>query len=162
MKKYLWPSLFLLALLALAWQVGRSQERGDLTFPEAFINSRDAAQVKRELATRKPDLRTLALEKRSAARSMLKWRFDEFAAGKTTIADFMLDAAEKLREAELAVCTTKAERLEALEQCWLVAKAADMINKAKFDAGTIGPANYYPVLYTRLQMEYDLVKARSE
>jgi hypothetical protein len=165
MKRHFWSSSIVLSLLLLAWQVGKSQEqprRFETSFPDPPVDSQWLTQIRRELAQRKPELRTLALEKRSAARQAFAARVDEFVAGKTTIADFMLEAALRLREAELAVCTTPAERIEVLDRCWSWAKFAESINKAKFDSGSVGPAQYYPVLYARLQLEYDLVKARSE
>lgn len=158
-----------LALLAAAvglwtWQATRSQEEepGFITSSGYPGNAEWVARTKRELAVRSPSLRTLALEKRTAARKAFAARADEYAAGKTTIADFVLEAANKLREAELAVSATPGERVEALERCWLWAKWLEAINKAKFDAGTIGPNNYYPVVYARLHLESELISARKE
>ncbi len=162
MMRHFWPILSLLSLGLLLMQMSRSPaQRGGDDDPlfSPLEEQKMLAQFKHELARQKPDVRRLAVERRDVARKLLEAYFSEFAAGKTTVTDFVVEASRNLLEAELALADTKAERIAALERHWMWAKKGELINQPKFEAGTIGPGNYYRIKSLRLEAEYRLVQA---
>ncbi len=147
------------ALTALAFGIGHSLAQRDET-PED--EQKAIAKWKLELAENKPDSKKLARHRLDAARRSVDARFSEFATGRTTVADFFINAHRSWMDAELLVATDKEKRVAALENCWILAKRAEALYEPRFKAGTVGPANYYPLVVLRAEVEYALVKAMKE
>ena len=102
-----------------------------------------------------------AQAKVAAARDQVEARLKEFVAGKTT-AEFLADAERMLLEAELALATSKAARLDALERYWKVTWIAEQINRSKHESGSIAVTQYMNTLYQRLHAEWLLARMRDE
>lgn len=148
-----------LALMALAFGIGHSLAQRDET-PEE--EQKLIAKWRLELAENKPDLKKLARQRLDAARKSVEARFSEFATGRTTVADYLISAHRHWMDAELLGAVGKEQRIAALENCWILAKKAEAMYEPRFKAGTIGPANYYPLIVMRSEVEYALVKAMNE
>ena len=147
------------ALLAFAWGVGHSLAQRDETTEE---EQKLIAKWRLELSENKSDLKKLARQRLDAARKNVEARFSEFATGRTTVADYLISAHRHWMDAELLVAVGKEQRITALENCWILAKKAEALYEPRFKAGTIGPANYYPIVVMRSEVEYALVKAMRE
>jgi RNA polymerase sigma factor (sigma-70 family) len=99
---------------------------------------------------RKPTEREKALIE--AAQIQYEARWKEFVAGKTT-ADFLLPWSGKWLEATLRVCDQTSEKVDACKAHLERMKAAEEINKAKFDQGSIAVTQYEQCVYYRIEAE---------
>lgn len=130
--------------------------------PNPFDDKIWVLRMKLEFADRKPDLKKLAVARRDAARKVVVARFSEFASGGRAVTETIVEDSKRLLDAELAVPAVKQERIAALENHWLLTKKVEQIQKAKFDAGRIGPAEYYTIVGMRLEAELLLAKAQMD
>jgi hypothetical protein len=153
-------------LALLSFWMGKSY--GQLT-EEEIANRREQekqeARLKAELAgllRNPPDLEKLAAARVAAARKVADARMKEFMAGKVTPVEFFLDASRRLLDAELALDPGKKGRIAALERHWLVLRKAEEVNEAKFNVGTKGDVDFYPIVEARMEAEIALVKAKQE
>jgi hypothetical protein len=106
------------------------------------------------------DYQKLAKEKVDAAHQAVEARFKEFLAGRGTL-DFLLESARRLQRAELAIATGQEQRLAAYEQLWKLTRAAEIINKARYDAGRIPVQDLADTTYARIEAQQKWVEARS-
>jgi hypothetical protein len=99
---------------------------------------------------RKPTEREKALIE--AAQIQYEARWKEFVAGKT-VADFLLPWSVKWLEATLRTSEQTSEKVDACKAHLERMKAAEEINKAKFDAGSIAITQYEQCVYYRIEAE---------
>lgn len=71
-------------------------------------------------------------------------------AGRGTL-DFLLRAAERLLEAELAVAAGDDEQLAAYERYWEITWAMAVVNKSRYEAGRSNIQDYMESTYARLR-----------
>ena len=96
------------------------------------------AKTRRQAAI--ADLAQLTQTRLAAARENLADRAAEFTAGRGTF-DFLLKAARRLRDAELAVSDSDAARRAVRERYWRQLFAIEAINKARDSAARPSPAS---------------------
>ncbi len=123
----------------------------------APIDSKEVAQAKSKAAT--ADLRELAQAKLQAILWAHESREKEFLAGRGTI-DILLEVARQVRDSELAVAGTEADRRAALERYWVRTKRVEEVNKPRYEAGRISIEAYLQSRYYRLDAEIQLIKAQ--
>jgi hypothetical protein len=104
-------------------------------------------------------IRSLRVARVDALKKAEDTRFHQFETGKETVSDFVLHSSRLLLAAELELAETPRDRLAALQRTLERAKAIEKQNSEKFEAGTIGPAQYHLIPAYRLEVG-DRLRAR--
>lgn len=140
----------------IAWR--RAQQDGStwssVTDAQDPLAALSWAKTRRQAAT--ADVAQLAQTRLAAAREGFTDRAAEFTAGRGTF-DFLLKAARRLRDAELAVSTTDAARSAVRERYWRQLFAIEAINRARDEAGRIPLKEYNQARAARLEAELQLI-----
>jgi RNA polymerase sigma factor (sigma-70 family) len=117
-KRYEVLGVYRLAGDTLALSLGTTQRPDRLGWASEspiMILKREAAPVGAAAGdSANGRIRQLQVDRLDALRSNRDSRYSEFALGKTTVADYLIDAERRLLEAELELCTTDAERVATL------------------------------------------------
>jgi RNA polymerase sigma factor (sigma-70 family) len=88
-------------------------------------------------------IRKLDNERIKALREAVDSRIREYTIGKTTLPDYFVAASRLLLAAELDACETAAERVACAKQAVARVQLMKQQDEQRFNAGTIGPANYH-------------------
>lgn len=101
-----------------------------------------------------------ARERRRANASVCAARLEEFDAGRGTV-DFLFDAAERLRDAELALATTKTERVAAVERYWRTLQHVEVVNRERYEANRIPLCDFRESQGRRADAGIELLRAQA-
>jgi hypothetical protein len=137
------------AMAAAGWTINALADGGPAQKPagQAVKIAPSASQVPEK---RKPTEREKALLE--AAQIQYEARWKEFVNGKTP-AELLLPWSVKWLEATLRVCEQTSEKVDACKAHLERMKAAEDVNKAKFDAGAIAVTQYQQCVYYRIEAE---------
>jgi hypothetical protein len=134
----------------------RLQEKNWLEWDTRELDIRELAQAKLR-AVNTPIIELLKA-KRDAGRIALAERYREFLAGRGTL-DYMLGFVLRFLDAERQVAGDTADAQAAYyEAYWLQARQAELIDKARFEAGRIPVQDYTYTRYFRLDAQIGLLR----
>jgi hypothetical protein len=109
-----------------------------------------------------PNPEALAPAKLAVARAQYHARAKQFFVGKAAAtSEFVLDAARRLLESELALSRTPADRVTTCERNWVRAKQVEDVAREKIEAGVFEITQYGPALFYRLGAELEWARARA-
>ncbi len=141
---------------------GEDEAAGFFRFPQGRADAKWRSRIKDEWLQTKPSLAAVAERKRQTARQLFGVRMSELVHKGGTDVLHLIDAKDKLLEAELALCANRDERVKAIENLWLIFKKIeiDMQDQAE---DFRGEGRWFPsIVHARVKLEFDLVKALVE
>lgn len=148
-----------LALLGLP-SLAAAQAYDSAGADHPFISARD--QAKALFETSQATVRDLARERRNAALTASRVRYEKYCAGAQDTTLFMtLRALQRLLDAELALSDSPAERVAAHEVYWDYMRSLEYIVHSKYRVGRVSLADYAQAIYMRLDAEIQLAEARA-
>lgn len=118
----------------------------------------DIAKANFETAQTNPD--QLAKAKLQAARTEAETRLSDFVAGRGTLS-FDRNALVRWVESELALCTSPAEKVAALERHCRRVKLVEKLTQERFNRDLNSIQDYLSTKYYRLEAEWWLYQARA-
>jgi hypothetical protein len=118
------------------------------------------ALAKAKFAALHADPKELARAKVDAAREESEGRFRDLIGGRGTL-QFVLEAQERLFDAELAVSDTDEQRVTAHERRWQFAWITEQISESGFKAGRVSIPHYVQTECNRLHAEIQWLEART-
>lgn len=162
MTKLNWSHLFCITLGMFVFQMARSQAQrpADAGSVDSLDDPRLVASLLVEL-DQSQDLHKVGQGRLETARKNLELHNQLIATGRES-PHTAFDASRKLLDTELALLNTDAERMAALQRHWLVARRAEEIAKAMYKSAKMGKESLYRVTLARLEVEYELVKAKNQ
>src|SRR5262245_4878369 len=105
------------------------------------------------------ELRKLLIARYNAAVAEMEARVQEFRTGRGAVDDF-LGVARRLLDSGLALSDNPAERLALREKFLAFAIELEKMQKARFEAARIGPAELDSARYLRLDAEVQVLQAK--
>lgn len=149
-------------LLVAAFVLGRGGQAQRLEHQEYDFHPLDSKQLARDkFALQFAKLEDIARAKLEAARLEQDARLKEFMAGRGTL-DNLESAFRRVLDAELALADTPTTRVAAHERYWRLTREIEAINQLRYNAGTRPITDLAQSRYSRLDAEYQLVRARAE
>jgi RNA polymerase sigma factor (sigma-70 family) len=105
-------------------------------------------------------LKEVLQARREAAEEMVNARIQEFLAGRISL-DLVVEAQRLLLKAELEVSEKKEDRMRALERYLEFKVLLHQVNKARYEARKIGPADYAESNYSLQEAEIELLREKA-
>jgi hypothetical protein len=135
------------------WELYRSQQR--------LRNSSTREEIREIETPTAANLRAAATRTRDAARKdFLEHLLAPDPCHCTRfMGQYCLPSLSRAMQADLDLATSKQEREKSLWEWWTILKYLEADSTAKYEVGTAGPANHFPVVHARLRVEYELVKS---
>lgn len=151
-----------LLAVVVAFVVGRGQAQ----FPEDDKLEFDPLQAK-ELARARFGLQFAKLDEIARAKlaaARLEWDGHTKVVWHDRIGslEYLVDTAQRVRDAELALAYTPSARAAAQERYWQFTRELELYYQTRYEAGSVPITDLAQARYHRLDAEYHLVKARAE
>jgi RNA polymerase sigma factor (sigma-70 family) len=106
-------------------------------------------------------MKSLLKARLEAAQTEMSARSKQHLAGRGTL-DFLLDTSQRLRKAELELCTQKSDRLLVLENQVQIMKKIVELNRERFNAGRISVEDVKLPEFYLLDAEIDLERVKAQ